>query len=50
MWDVSVVVLTRLTKNKVIESRSKVVFVATDKMPLIEELQDHLKDQKVHTH
>lgn len=37
----------RLTRNKVIETRAKVVFVATDKMPYIEEIEEHLKDKNV---
>ncbi len=45
----------RLLKNVVIETRAKVVFVATDRFPLIEEIETHLKAQKVsctnlHTH
>lgn len=37
----------RLTKNIVLATRAKVVFVATDKNPLIEEIQEHLSYKNV---
>ncbi len=37
----------RLTKNVVLKTKAKVVFVATDRFPLIKELENHLKAQKV---
>ncbi len=39
----------RLTKNVVLKTKAKVIFVATDRFPLIKELEDHLKTQKVNT-
>ncbi|ESO07787.1 hypothetical protein HELRODRAFT_170340 [Helobdella robusta] len=37
----------RLTKNLVITQRIKVVFVATDKYPLLKELKEHLSNKNV---
>ncbi|KAL5016755.1 hypothetical protein ScPMuIL_006344 [Solemya velum] len=37
----------RLTKKVVLELEATVVFVATDKYPMKEAIEDHLKDQKV---
>lgn len=39
--------ILRLTKNIVVQTRVKIVFVATDKDPMIDKLQRHLKAQKV---
>jgi len=36
-----------LTKNIVLATKAKVVFVATDKNPLIEEIQEHLSYKNV---
>ncbi|CAE1323941.1 POFUT [Acanthosepion pharaonis] len=43
----SVEEILRLTKNIVVQTRVKIVFVATDKDPMLEKLQRHLKAQKV---
>jgi peptide-O-fucosyltransferase len=37
----------RLTKHVVTLSKAKIVFVATDQNPLIEEIEQHLKNEKV---
>ncbi len=37
----------RLIKNVVMETRVKVVFVATDKDPMMKEISEHLKNWKV---
>ncbi|ELT90125.1 hypothetical protein CAPTEDRAFT_1241 [Capitella teleta] len=39
--------LLRLTRNKVIETKAQVVFVATDKLPFVSEIEDNLKDRNV---
>ncbi|XP_023931286.1 GDP-fucose protein O-fucosyltransferase 1-like, partial [Lingula anatina] len=42
--------ILRLTKNIVIKTRAKHIYVATDKNPMIKEIEDHLKPQKVKVH
>ena len=37
----------RLLENVVISTKAKVVFVATDKNPMINDIEEHLKKQKV---
>ena len=37
----------RLTKKILIDTKSSVLFVATDKEPMIQELEEHLQDLKV---
>ncbi|XP_041359542.1 GDP-fucose protein O-fucosyltransferase 1-like [Gigantopelta aegis] len=39
--------ILRLLKNVVISTKAKVVYVATDKDPMIDEIKEHLKKQKV---
>lgn len=39
--------ILRLTRNAVTSAKAKVVFVATDKEPMISEITEHLKDKKV---
>lgn len=39
--------ILRLTKDTVMKSEARVLYVATDKYPYIEELETHLKDYKV---
>ncbi|XP_013394637.1 GDP-fucose protein O-fucosyltransferase 1 isoform X2 [Lingula anatina] len=42
--------ILRLTKNILIKTRAKHIYVATDKNPMIKEIEDHLKPQKVKVH
>ena len=42
-----VILFYRLLKNVVISIKARVVYVATDKDPMIAEIKEHLKNQKV---
>ncbi|XP_035667533.1 GDP-fucose protein O-fucosyltransferase 1-like [Branchiostoma floridae] len=42
--------ILRKTKNAILATRAKFVFVATDNDPLVEELEQHLKSLKVKVH
>ncbi|CAH1776158.1 unnamed protein product [Owenia fusiformis] len=42
--------ILRQVKNAVLKTNAKHIFVATDKNPMIKELEQHLKEQKVKVH